>query len=79
MIKGNIYFLLLIFLVKILGEDIIDDPVNIKNVPIYDPENGVGAHYYAFSPYKAGYTKVTSYIQLPSSLERGNRNAYISF
>ncbi|KAG4092832.1 hypothetical protein H8356DRAFT_1429227 [Neocallimastix lanati (nom. inval.)] len=58
--------------VKILGEDIIDDPVNIKNVPIYDPENGVGAHYYAFSPYKAGYTKVT--IHALSSIDIGIRN-----
>jgi len=79
MIKGNIYFLLLIFLIKILGKGNIDDVVIIKNNPFYEPEKGVGAHYYAYSPYYEGYTKVTSYIQLPSSFESGNRNGYISF
>ena len=75
----NIYFLILIFLLKILGQD-IDDVKYIKNdKALYDPEKNAGAHYYAYSPYSTGYSKITSYIQLPSSLNNGNRNAYIAF
>ena len=43
-------------------------------------ESGVGAHYYAHSPYTTGYSKVTGFAILPDKLETygEKRNAYIS-
>ena len=52
----------------------------IKNKAFEWREANVGAHYYAFSPYLMGYSKIKSYIKLPNELETKNlRNAYISF
>ena len=51
----------------------------IKNRVWKGYETKVGAHYYAYSPYKTGYSKVISNIILPFKLYTGNRNAYISF
>ena len=61
--------------------DIIDDPIILKN-GIWDGyETNVGAHYYAYSPYSAEYSKVRVLLQLPDSINtnNGKRNAYISF
>ena len=59
----------------------VDIPEVIKKEvwPWY--ETKVGAHYYAYSPYTSGYTKVKSSIILPNQLftNHGSRNAYISF
>ena len=76
-----IKLLIVSLLISISNQDIIDDAVIIKNRVWDGYETGVGAHYYAYSPYITGYTRVTSYIQLPNSLNtnQGKRNAYISF
>ena len=58
---------------------ITDDAVIIKNRVWEGYETKVGAHYYAYSPYKTGYSKVMGHIILPYKLYTGNRNAYISF
>lgn len=81
MIETKIFLLILMFLIKISGKDIIDNAVVIKNRVWDGYETGVGAHYYAYSPYLSGYSKTTSYIRLPSLLNTngGKRNAYISF
>ena len=77
----KIMLLFLYLLKSIITQDAIDDAVVIKNTVWEGYETGVGAHYYAYSPYITGYTKVTSYIKLPYSLNtnQGARNAYISF
>eukprot|EP00833_Pecoramyces_ruminatium_P000132 jgi/Orpsp1_1/1174164/evm.model.c7180000049132.1 len=77
--KANIFFLIIIFLLKILGENIDSDIKYLKNNETFFPEKDKGANYFAYSPYRSGYTKISSYIHLPSSLNNGNRNAYISF
>ena len=62
-------------------KDIIDDAVVLKNIVWEGYETGVGAHYYAYSPYITDYSKVKGFIKLPNSLNtnNGKRNAYISF
>ena len=73
-----IYFSLISFA---LNEDVIDDVEVLKNRVWEGYETKVGAHYYAYSPYITGYSKVTSYIILPDKVNTNNgaRNAYISF
>ena len=73
-----IYFILLSF---ILNEDIIDDVEVLKNRAWVDHGNKTGAHYYAYSPYTTGYSRVTTYVKLPKKLftKGGSRKAYISF
>ena len=65
---------------KLLGETCVNDAVVIKNRVWDGYEKGAGAYYIAYSPYATGYSKVTSYIILPYSLDTrgGKRNAYIS-
>ncbi len=77
----KIILLFLYLLKSIATQDVIDDAVVIKNTVWEGYETGVGAHYYAYSPYITGYSKVTSFIKLPYSLNtnQGARNAYISF
>ena len=72
--------LLISIILSIKCEDIIDDAVVIKNRVWEGYETGVGAHYYAYSPYQTGYSTVTTYVQLPESVNTngGKRNAYIS-
>ena len=72
--------IIIAFLILFTNEDIIDDAKVIKNRVWDGYETNTGAHYYVHSPYKTGYSKVTSYIQLPSGLNtnNGKRNAYIS-
>lgn len=73
--------IIIAFLIIFTNEDIIDDAKLIKNRVWEGYEKNTGAHYYVYSPYKTGYSKITSYIQLPYSLNtnNGERNAYISF
>lgn len=65
---------------NLLGETGVNDAVVIKNRDWDGYEKGAGAYYIAYSPYATGYSKVTSYIILPYSLDTrgGKRNAYIS-
>ena len=81
---NEILFLLLLFILIIMNitdDDIIDDAVILKNAVWDGYEKNVGAHYYAYSPYKTDYSKVLGNIKLPDSLNtnNGKRNAYISF
>jgi hypothetical protein len=73
-------FLIIFLLISISNLETIDDVVVIKNRAWEGYETGTGAYYIAYSPYITGYTKVTTYLRLPSSLNtnRGKRNAYIS-
>ena len=59
----------------------VDIPEVIKKEVWEWYETKVGAHYYAYSPYTSGYSKVKSFIKLPDELNtnHGSRNAYISF
>ena len=59
--------------------DKIDDVIVIKKRFWDGYQTKVGAHYYGYSPYKTGYSKVKGDIILPYTLNIGNRNAYISF
>jgi len=59
--------------------DKINDVIVIKKRFWDGYQTKAGAHYYAYSPYKTGYSKVTGDIILPYTLNTGNRNAYISF
>ena len=59
--------------------DKIDDVIVIKKRFWDGYQTKAGAHYYAYSPYKTGYSKVKGDIILPYTLNTGNRNAYISF
>ena len=63
------------------NKDIISDVVVAGNWFLEGYEINHGAHYYAYSPYITGYTKITGNIELPNSLHtsKGKRNAYISF
>jgi len=72
--------IIIAFLIIFTNEDIIDDAIVIKNRVWDGYQKNTGAHYYVYSPYKTGYSKVTSYIQLPYGLNtnNGKRNAYIS-
>ena len=56
-----------------------NDAVVLKNRVWDGYQTNIGAHYYAYSPYKTGYSKVISNIIFPFKLYTGNRNAYISF
>jgi len=73
-------FIVALLIVFTYQEDIIDDAKVIKNRVWDGYEKNTGAHYYAYSPYKTGYSKVTTYIELPNDLNtnNGKRNAYIS-
>ena len=75
--KAIIIILLIIFTNE---EDIIDDAKVIKNKVWDGYQKNTGAHYYAYSPYKTGYSRATTYIELPHDLNtnNGKRNAYIS-
>ena len=57
-----------------------DDAVIIKNIVWPDYEKNVGAYYLVYSPYSIGYSKVTTYVHLPASVNTngGKRNAFIS-
>ena len=73
-------FIIALLIVFTNQEDIIDNAKVIKNRVWDGYEKNTGAHYYAYSPYKTGYSKVTTYIILPHDLNtnNGKRNAYIS-
>lgn len=73
--------IIIAFLIILTNEQIIDDAKIIKNRVWDGYQKNTGAHYYVYSPYKTGYSKVTSYIELPKDLNtnNGKRNAYISF
>ena len=75
--KILLYFILISF---IITEDVIDDVEVIKNRAWEGYETKVGAHYYAYSPYLVGYSRITTYIKLPNKINtnNGSRNAYIS-
>ena len=73
------YFLKLVYA---SFQDIFVDNVEIIKKEVWSwYETKVGAHYYAYSPYQTGYSKVKGYITLPDKLNtnKGSRNAYISF
>ena len=56
----------------------IDDVVVLKGSALFT-EQGVGAHYYAFSGYGTGYSEAFSNIKLPTGFNNRNiRNGYIS-
>ena len=78
---NKIMILLFLFSILFSREEVIDDAIALKGRVWEGYETRVGAHYYAYSPYITGYSKVTSYINLPYSLNTngGKRNAYISF
>ena len=65
---------------KIYSEQ-IDDVVVLKNKVEPNYKKGIGAYFIAYSPYNIGYDTITSYIDLPSSLNtnEGKRKAFISF
>lgn len=81
----NAHSFLFFFMIVITPNFIISqsysDAETIKNGVWSDYETNHGAYYYAYSPYSTAYSKVTSYIYLPPSLNTngGNRNAFISF
>ena len=75
-----LFFLIICAQNNIISQGIDDAEVIKKEVwPGY--ETGGGAYYIAYSPYRTGFSTVTSYISLPTSLNtnNGKRNAYISF
>lgn len=83
-IKNILLFLSLFVTIKTLNENIPedkDDAVAIKKVVWDEYERDTGAYYIIYSQYTSIYSKVTSYIHLPTSLNtnNGKRNAYISF
>lgn len=57
----------------------IDDVAVIKGSALFT-ENGVGAHYYAYSGYSNTYTEAFANIKLPTGFNNNNgaRNGYIS-
>ena len=83
--KSTFGLLYLFFLIICAPNNIIsqefDDAEIIKKEVWPDYEKGTGAYYIAYSPYSTGYSIVTSYINLPTSLNtnNGKRNAFISF
>ena len=81
--RNNILFLIILITVKIEGnnsEDIYETEI-IKNKILYDYKKGSGAYYIAYSPFRDDYTRVTSYVRLPTFVETndGKRDAFISF
>ena len=62
------------------SEDIYETEI-IKNKILYDYKKGSGAYYIAYSPFRDDYTRVTSYVRLPTFVETndGKRDAFISF
>ena len=82
---SNILFLLFFIIITFkkveTSEDIYETEI-IKNRTFEGYEKGKGAYYIAYSPYRTGFTLVSTYIQLPSSLSlnttKGRRNAFIS-
>lgn len=74
----------LFIIIKTLTENKKEDKddVEIIKKEVWDGyERDVGAYYIIMSQYTSIYSKVTSYITLPASLNtnNGKRNAYISF
>ena len=57
-------FIIALLIVFTNQEDIIDNAKVIKNRVWDGYEKNTGAHYYAYSAYKTGYSKVTTYIVL---------------
>ena len=80
----NILFLILLTLIKIQkvlsSEDLYETEI-IRNKTLDRIEKGQGAYYIAYSPYRTGYTKITSYVKLPTFINTndGKRTAFISF
>ncbi len=54
------------------------DSLEVIKGSVSSYETGVGAHYYAFGAMNTTYTEAFTNIKLPTSLNSGNRNAYIS-
>ena len=81
--RNHILFLIILITVKIEGnnsEDIYETEI-IKNKILYDYKKGSGAYYIAYSPFRDDYTRVTSYVRLPTFVETndGKRDGFISF
>ena len=74
-------FITIITIPKKLYSEQIDDVVVLKNKVEPNYKKGIGAYFIAYSPYNIGYDTITSYIDLPSSLNtnEGKRKAFISF
>lgn len=50
----------------------------VKGTPIFTPEQDLGAHYYAFSPYSTQYSQLFVNIKLPTSFYNADRrNGYL--
>ena len=81
---NNILFLIILIITKIQvgnnSEDIYETEI-IKNKILYDYKKGSGAYYIAYSPFRDDYTRVTSYVRLPTFVETndGKRDGFISF
>jgi len=76
-----ILFFILLIIQKVTLSDNIYDIEFIKNNISTEYKKGIGAYYIVYSPYRTGYTIITSYIKLPTSLNtnNGKRTAFISF
>ena len=81
---NNILLLIILIITKIQvgnnSEDIYETEI-IKNKILYDYKKGSGAYYIAYSPFRDDYTRVTSYVRLPTFVETndGKREGFISF
>ena len=62
------------------SEDIYETEI-IKGEILYDYKKGSGAYYIAYSPFRDDYSRITSYVRLPTFIETndGKRDAFISF
>ena len=80
----NLLILILLIIIKfekgLSSEDLYETEV-IKNKVFEGYEKGKGAYYIAYSPYRSGYTEITSYVILPTYIytNGGKRTAFISF
>ena len=82
--RNQLLFLLILITTKIQvgnnSEDIYETEI-MKGEILYDYKKGSGAYYIAYSPFRDDYTRVTSYVRLPTFVETndGKRDGFISF
>ena len=79
----NLFFLILIITTIQKGITLLDNnEVEVIKGEVWEGyKKDIGAYYIAYSPYSDNYSRITSYVKLPFSVETngGKRIAFISF